>query len=224
MSVDGISYLLAVFATGEGWGTASFGRWWEQEHCPSVRAAGVVGRCLRLEGVGAQPDHLLLYELDTPARFEAVEQAVLHGPAGLLQQGWLGPVEASAVRYRFRSAHPAGARLAEGARFALAVRLFVSPGAEAEVRRWLDEEHAVRQLGVSGALSYHGFEKEGEGFHFFNLWGLQAPDVADSPAWDAARQTPWRERLKSVMQGTLRGVFRVAAGAGAGPGGEGNRG
>jgi hypothetical protein len=91
----------------------------------------------------------------------------------------------------------------------LSVQLFV-PDAEQQVdcRRWLDEEHAERQLAVPGARWFAGYESVDGEFNFLNLWGLDSPDVIDTVEWVDARETPWRDRLlERAIVRTERSVF-----------------
>ncbi|HET8616896.1 MAG TPA: hypothetical protein VFL94_15350 [Actinomycetales bacterium] len=93
-------------------------------------------------------------------------------------------------------------------RYLLCVQLFVPRAAAiADCRSWLDDEHAGRQLAVAGASWYGGYESLGGDFSFLNLWGIDAPEVIETPEWAQARDTPWRERLLPDVVRTERALF-----------------
>ena len=90
----------------------------------------------------------------------------------------------------------------------LLTRTFVPPPMRSEFRDWLEREHSQRQLDVPGNHWYLGYEEVGGRESFMNFWGIDDPGVADGPAWDQARLTPWRERMVPAMAGMDRGFYR----------------
>lgn len=98
---------------------------------------------------------------------------------------------------------------ARGDAFLLVVALHVPDVAMREdCRRWLDDEHAGRQLAVAGTSWFAGYESSTGPFNFLNLWGLTTPHVTETSAWNVARDTAWRRRLLAgAIAKTERSVF-----------------
>ncbi len=92
--------------------------------------------------------------------------------------------------------------------FLLAVRVFAADEDRDDFRRWLDEEHCARQVGIPGVRWYLGYEEEGPEHSFLNLWGLDDPAIADGAAWVRARDTEWWARLAHVPASADRDVYR----------------
>jgi hypothetical protein len=123
--------------------------------------------------------------------------------------------DADRAAYRLRIATPATAADWRAAAVVLSVRVFVPDQWQAQVRDWLDREHYQAMLGVPGCQWYRGYESTEGPFNFLNLWGLDTPEVIDSPAWADARDTPWRARLLPAFADTRRAVYtRVASSSG----------
>ncbi|MGE0217530.1 hypothetical protein [Mycolicibacterium sp.] len=119
------------------------------------------------------------------------------------------------VPYRLRTFQqgPYVADSSPESEFVLAVALYVPDDtSRIDCRRWLDEEHARRQLEVAGTHWYAGYESAAGPFNFLNLWGLQKPEVIATEAWAAARDTPWRTRLLNEgIVHTRRALFGRAS-------------
>jgi hypothetical protein len=112
--------------------------------------------------------------------------------------------------YRLRAVSPKDAMSWSATPLVLSVRLFVPDEWRSEVRDWLDQEHSAAMLGVPGCRWYRGYESTDGPFNFLNLWGLDTAEVIETPAWAAARDTPWRGRLMPAFADTRRAVYRLA--------------
>jgi hypothetical protein len=135
-------------------------------HAPTLAGVGV-DTCLQVSGEPLAPDG---------------SQSVVH---------------AGAFRRRvFESSPSSEGDVGLRGPYLLSVQLFVPDLEQQEdCRRWLDEEHSGRQLAVPGTWWYAGYESQDGDFNFLNLWGLESPDVIETPEWVEARETPWRDRL-----------------------------
>lgn len=92
--------------------------------------------------------------------------------------------------------------------YLLCVLLYVpNAAAQDDCRRWLDDEHADRQLAVDGTNWYGGYESVRGDFAFANLWGIDDPAVIETTEWAEARDTPWRLRLLDSIVRTERALF-----------------
>ena len=120
-----------------------------------------------------------------------------------------GGADDRAVPFRLRHGFPEtlDGDLAD-APFLLAVRVFAADEDRDEFRRWLDEEHCARQVGIPGVRWYLGYEEDGPEHSFLNLWGLDDPTIADGAAWVQARDTEWWARLAHVPASADRDVYR----------------
>jgi hypothetical protein len=98
----------------------------------------------------------------------------------------------------------------EAGPFVLVVRVFATDAERSEFRRWLDQEHSVRQLTIPGVGWYLGYEADSTQHSFLNVWGIDDPAVADGEAWSRVRDTAWWQRVAHVPATADRGVFRPA--------------
>ena len=151
---------------------------------------------------------------DGPAE-DIPDAAVLEHVEGqrTLLMAFTGPDMAPGwVPFSFRHAHPelgdVGAD-ASDAGFLLVVRAGAEPHERDDFRRWLDEEHAPRQVALAGVHWYLGFEQEGVEHSFLNLWGIDDPAIANGAAWAAVRESPWWDRVAHIPAAGERGVYRV---------------
>jgi hypothetical protein len=203
--------LLAVFVDVPGDLKSDFDRWYETEHLPTLRALPGFRSATLYGAVEGSPTNLAMYQLDSPEALQSPEYLQFRRTpdselGGRVRAGWK---DHTRLIYRLRLVRGAGDSGLIEAPYISAVRVFVKEGSEADFRKWLDEEHSVRQLAVQGAVSYHGFELiEGGPFHFLNVWGMDSPDVGSSEEWDRARDTPWRAEIAPVMEKSLRGTYR----------------
>ena len=121
--------------------------------------------------------------------------------------GWW--MSTHAADFKLRSTSPPAAEpVPADSPYLLLTRTYVPEPMREEFREWLEQEHSQRQLTVPGNEWYLGYEEEGERHSFMNLWGLSGPDVPEGDAWDQARLTPWRERMRPAMAGMDRGIYR----------------
>ena len=203
--------LLAVFVNVPEELKPDFDRWYETEHLPGLRALPGFRSATLYQAVEGSPTNLAMYELDSPGVLQTADyQAHRREPDSPLgarvRTGWK---DHTRLIYSLRLARGAGESGLIEAPFISVVRAFPREGQQGEVRKWLDEEHSVRQLMVPGARSYHGFELvEGGEFHFLNIWGMDRPEVGSSPEWDKARDTPWRQRVAPAIERSLRGTYQ----------------
>jgi hypothetical protein len=171
-----------------------------------VPGAGRPDLHIRWAPPGSPPDASDLPADGPVAAFESLDGsgfAIVRSVAGG------GELPGETVTYRHRYAEPPDCAGVFGdAPYLLSVRLYAPEEYRDDVRRWLDEEHAARQLSVSGTYWYDGYEARGDSFAFLNLWGLRDPGVIETPEWAAMRDTPWRERLMPGMGRMDRAVYR----------------
>lgn len=120
------------------------------------------------------------------------------------------------VLFALRNAHPRSTMISPvAAPYLLVVRVFASDGDRDEFRRWLDEEHARRQVSLPGVNWYLGYEEQGAAHSFLNLWSIDEPEIVDGTAWERIRDTPWWSRVKHIPANADRGVYRqVGSGSG----------
>jgi hypothetical protein len=151
-------------------------------------------------GVAARPDDALLLEQLERDRVLAITD---DDPTIASRE------DATPMAFRLRRAHPY-ASVPDPARAPalLVVRVFAQPADADEFRRWLDEEHAPRQLTIGGVHWYLGYEEEGGRRSFLNVWGLDDPAVVGGETWARTRDTAWYRRVEHVLADADRGVYR----------------
>ncbi len=155
------------------------------------------------EALDGTPELLTIYEVDDHDVLGELDSAL--GAAATSVPAT--PSGSERISYRCRSLLAEDGTRPVQAPYLYCVRASVTAGNEDEYRSWLDEEHRIRQLEVDGARSYVGAEPLVGPVHFLNLWGLDAPEVLTSQAWDDARKTPWRERLASASGPSHKQVY-----------------
>ena len=202
--------LLAIFVDVPGDLQRDFDDWYDSDHPPvRGRLPGFLS-AVRYRAVQGEPNNMALYELASLDALQTPEYLELRrspdpSPWAHVRSGWKGHTR---IIYRLRNVQGAMRSDRLDAPYLAAVRLFVRPGGEDEVREWLDGEHAVRQLTVPGARFYHGHESVEGPSHFLTLWGLEDPAVFASAQWEAVRDTPWRKRVSPLMERTVRGIYK----------------
>ena len=207
---SGVSALLAIWVRVPSEVKADYDRWHDEEHLPERRRVPGFRNATRFVPIDGSENHMALYELDSAEVLETEPYLALKRKVdtelGLrVRAGWRDH-ERIIYRHRFSmskdGSHPVDAPYIQ------TVRASYRDGSEDQVREWLDQEHAGRQLEVDGVLSYQGFEPVSGQVHFLNLWGLVDPSAVTSDAWEVARQSPWRDRLQPARGESIRHVFR----------------
>lgn len=116
------------------------------------------------------------------------------------------------VAFTLRNAHPRSTMISPvAAPYLLVVRVFASDDDRDEFRRWLDQEHAIRQVSLPGVNWYLGYEEQVTAHSFLNIWSIDEPHIVDSTAWERMRDTPWWARVRHVPANGDRGVYRQVA-------------
>lgn len=116
------------------------------------------------------------------------------------------------VRYRLAYANTIAA---DGDPFAtpfvFLVRVYPADRAGAdEIRDWLHGEHFDRQPSTPGLVWGLGYEAVDGPPHFYNLWGIDDPDVPASEQYLSIRDTEWFRRIGPAFGAaqTERAVYR----------------
>jgi len=149
------------------------------------------------DGTVRGPEALRLESVARPRR------VVELGPAN-------GDGPGAGAAFSLRRAYPAGPMPDPGAApFVLLVRVYAPDADRAEFRRWLDDEHAMRQLTIPGVRWYVGYEEDGARHSFLNLWGIDEPSVVEGERWAKVRDTEWWRRVAHVPANADRAVFQV---------------
>jgi hypothetical protein len=125
--------------------------------------------------------------------------------------GWLEPPPAAA---------PAGAlpyrRLGAlndwqtAAPFLYTVELDVAEADVPALAEWYEGEHLAMLAAVPGTLGASRYEAMGEAeFRFLAAYRFTTPDIPETPAWIAARSTPWTLRIRASFRRTRRFMRRL---------------
>ena len=90
----------------------------------------------------------------------------------------------------------------------LMVATNVAPEIEKDFNAWYDEEHVPALRKVPGCLSARRFRTDEGAPQYVALYHLKSPEVVAGDAWKQAVETPWTQRIRPHMKGTLRLVLR----------------
>lgn len=97
----------------------------------------------------------------------------------------------------------------------LLVGLDVEAEHEADFNAWYDEEHLPALSRVDGVIRAHRYERIGTATapdsqfsKYLAIYDLVSGDIFSSPAWKAAVETPWTNRLRPHFQARIRNVYR----------------
>jgi hypothetical protein len=95
--------------------------------------------------------------------------------------------------------------------FVFLVRVYpADPAGETEIRDWLHGEHFDRQPSTPGVAWGLGYEAVDGSPHFYNLWGIDNPEVPASEQYLTIRDTEWFRRITPAFGAarTERAVYR----------------
>ncbi len=81
---------------------------------------------------------------------------------------------------------------------------------EEELNAWYDSDHLPRLAAVPGVIGAARFRLlRGEAQRYLAAYRLEAPEVFESPAWLAARDTPWTPRARGFFRNPRRAMRRL---------------
>lgn len=185
-----------------------FNDWYDTEHF--VERANTPGflTARRWLGVADPKVSMTTYDLDT---LDVLETPAYKAIVGENLSPWSRRVVAKATDFfrftaeQLKPGRETGAMEAEGI---VLVAMNVAPEAEGDFNAWYDEEHLDRLKAVPGVLRARRYRAAVGKQRYLALYDLASPDVADSPAWKAAVDTPWTARVKPHFRDVIRLVMR----------------
>lgn len=207
--------LLAVWVTAPDEIARDFVTWYETEHLPERAETDGFRSAMLFQGVEDPTRYMALYELDSPRvidspAYREIKARPYSELSARVRAGWR---DHERIVYDLaHSTTPEGRRPTEYP-YAFSVRLHVHDGWAEKYRDWLREEHVPRMLGVDGVGAHQGYEPTAGPHHFLNLWGLERPTAVGSDEWEAARATPWKDRLAEGRGEAIRGMYRPLLGS-----------
>lgn len=85
-----------------------------------------------------------------------------------------------------------------------------------EYNTWYDKEHLPRCANIPGVLRARRYmsvacTSGNSGPKYLTAYDMTGPDVWESPAAQAARKTPWTEKMRSLFTNTRRALYRLVA-------------
>ena len=200
---DTILFDTAIAGVGHG---VNFDVWFAARHLPALRHEFDAQAC-RVYASASCASLTAILELDGIADDQSVLETPGELAAGVASTeqfiaksiGWQARPEASDIH-----------ATAQRAPIAYPVFFAVPDARETEFNRWYDEEHLGILLGCPDWLACRRFRittPHPAGFTHLALHDLAGIAALTSPERDAARATPWRDRL--AVEGWFRGEYRV---------------
>lgn len=101
----------------------------------------------------------------------------------------------------------AGASSGEEARFHYVVETDVDPANAQELADWYAQEHLPGLAAVPGNIRARRLENIDGGPRSFACYDLVEPQVLESAAWLAVRETAWSSRVRPMFRNTRRTMF-----------------
>jgi hypothetical protein len=84
-----------------------------------------------------------------------------------------------------------------------------TPGWEAELADWYEQEHLPGLATVPGAVHARRFAQVGDGPASYACYDVTAPEVLGSPPWLKVRATDWSSRVRPNFTNTRRWMSRT---------------
>ena len=183
-----------------------FNDWYDLEHIPERRAVPGFGACERWISEEQPTLSVATYDLDSVDVLRSnAYRAIAYGNLSV----WSKRVTAMCKRVlRFEGTQitPGDAAPPQGAAALLLNAMNVAPEAEADFNAWYDEEHLIALAAVPGTLAARRYRSTADGgsHRYVAIYHLASPDVARSPAWQAAVATPWTARVAPHFRDRIR--------------------
>lgn len=178
-----------------------FHDWYDLEHVPErLRVPGFVN-AERWIGADRPALAIATYDLDSPAVMNTPPyQAVAGDNVSVWTRRIAGKTD-RLVRFEGEQLLP-GERLAPpGAGGLLVAAINVDAALEPEFTDWYNTEHLPRLCAVPGVLAGRRYRATAPSERqYVSLYHLETPEVALTPAWRQAADTPWTARLRPRLR------------------------
>ena len=203
---------LALLGGGFDYSAAAqdeFDDWYDTEHIPErLRIAGFLNG-VRWIGAANPRISLAIYDLESLDVLQKPEYRAV-SPAHFSPWATRMLVRKCKRLCRFNCIQlTPGDRVApDAAQGLLVAATNVAPEAAAEFNDWYETEHLPRLAAVPGVLAARRFESPGAGHKYVATYHLTSPEVCDSPAWEAASASPWKDKMLAQTSDRLRLVLR----------------
>ena len=181
-----------------------FHDWYDLEHIPERQRIPGFGACERWIGLANSKISVATYDLDN---VDVLSNAAYRAIGGDNLSVWSKRVTAPVkmlMRYEGHQILPGDMRAPEDAGGLLVNAMNVAPEHEAEFNEWYDTEHIPALAAVPGTLRARRYHGAGAVQRYVALYNLATPEVQASPAWRAAANTPWTERMRPHFRDHLR--------------------
>ena len=185
-----------------------FHDWYDLEHIPERQRISGFGACERWIGLANSKISVATYDLDN---VDVLSSAPYRAIGGDNLSVWSKRVTARVkmlMRYEGHQILPGDMGAPEDAGGLLVNAMNVAPEHEAEFNEWYDTEHIPALAAVPGTLCARRYHGAGAVQRYVALYHLATPEVQASPAWRAAANTPWTERMRPHFRDHLRIVAR----------------
>jgi hypothetical protein len=174
---------------------------------------GIVG-CERWIGTENQKVSVVTYELENVdvLKSEAYDAVGNHGGGGENLSAWSRRVTARIkmlMRFEGEQIATGGGVVPKDAPVLLLNAMSVVPEHEREFNDWYDSEHIPALATVPGTLCARRYRGTGAAAQrSLALYHLASAEIPNSPAWKAAANTLWTERMRPHFRNHLRIVSK----------------
>ena len=203
------NHLLAVWMGVPEEHEAELNRWYDEEHIADRMVNPGFLALRRYVSIKGEPKYVALYDLeDARTLYSEPYQKARANPTP-----WAQKVMASLsanIRNEYEPLTSLGEAPADGAPYALLVRVDVDPAHEAGFNAWYDEEHLPALAAVPGVLAARRYRlTAGPGPKYLAVYELATEAVPESDAWRKAGDTPRTAKLRPYVQNVSTNLGRL---------------
>ena len=187
---------------------AAVNRWYDQRHVPQRQGLpGFLTAC-RYVAVSGGPKYAALYDLESP---EAVKteayKSLVQPPVWTEEDADMLKCFQNNLRGVMVQVFQAGAST-DVAQAVQLVGLEPEPGYDEEYNAWYNEEHIPYIIKVPGVLRVRRFKAVEGAPSYLTVWELADPSVRQTPAYQAAAETPWTFRMRKHCNRRFTGMYQ----------------
>ena len=191
-----------------------FNDWYDLEHIPERLGVPGFVTCQRWIGADNQRISVATYELDSVdvLKSPAYNAVGNHAQGGDNLSVWSKRVTARikmVMRFEGEQIVSGGGVAPKDAPALLLNAMSVAPEHEQEFNDWYDTEHIPALAAVPGTLCARRYRGTGAAAQrSLAVYYLASADIPNSPAWKAAANSPWTDRMRPHFRNHVRIVSR----------------
>lgn len=187
--------------------------WYDEEHAPARLGVDGIETARRYQDISGENNYLAYYDLKSASVLDSPAYRALAPAASAREREVLAAIPPLDRRV-YQAVRTPAASVADDVSICgdvlLAVWWTPAPGKEADFNSWYDEEHIPLLMRVPGWLRIRRYSLlEGNGPGYLALHDLASESSLETPEYQAATTTPWRDRVVADRVEYERRLFRL---------------